>query len=492
MQFWCSFLSKQLQWPQRRVFVVCDLWDEISWFFSVAVLGEFDKRATTNVQHLDLSCSFYCLFFSFLIELKPFVLKGKVLGGKFWKSLKKCQKVWKSCNDFALYFFPEKRARKITKRQGIFLSLPNLWKPRKRKEKRSKKKGIPRRGKNKEFQKMKTRKDRVEARFGGVWGMTSSDVWGVAMALENQRMLAKWGFLPLIGAKRINANFFGTNQEKSKDPPIDRSGSQGGSAPLISWTSSGGSFIVCPRHFFNNPSGHGRPRWKPWSSAPRSAFSCGPGGGEKLFDPWASGRKGQECPREIPTKKFTFLLFFLPWSEAIVDKFLRPFSGGWQDTPPPKKRRIDTEYDRAKVPPYNGNDPPPSPASLKALLFPLLLNEVQNKGTQGVQARYGAELPPFISIVRHTGRPVIFREQKLNTIVFSQTFRAPLGYPSKIPGYPARKVWFPWLRGTHRTFWPPPVHVEDAYPTGKYPDQKVLLKVQCISNDCIHISHQNH
>ena len=47
---------------------------------------------------------------------------------------------------------------------------------------------------------------------------------------------------------------------------------------------------------------------------------------------------------------------------------------------------IDTEYDRAKVPPYNGNDPPPAPGSLKALLFPPLLNEVQNKGTQGVHS----------------------------------------------------------------------------------------------------------
>ena len=68
---------------------------------------------------------------------------------------------------------------------------------------------------------------------------------------------------------------------------------------------------------------------------------------------------------------------------------------------------FDTEYDRANVPPYNGNDPPPAPGSLKRSLFPTLLNEVQNKGTQGVRARYGAELPPIISIVRHPGRPVI-------------------------------------------------------------------------------------
>ena len=68
---------------------------------------------------------------------------------------------------------------------------------------------------------------------------------------------------------------------------------------------------------------------------------------------------------------------------------------------------VDTEYDWAKVPPYNGNDPLPVPGSLKALLLPPLLNKAHNKGTQGVQARYGAELPPIISIVRHPGRPVI-------------------------------------------------------------------------------------
>ena len=71
------------------------------------------------------------------------------------------------------------------------------------------------------------------------------------------------------------------------------------------------------------------------------------------------------------------------------------------------KPPVDTEYDRAKVPPYNGNDPPHAPGSLKALLFPPLLNNVENKGAQGVQARYGADLSPFISIVWCPGRPVI-------------------------------------------------------------------------------------
>ena len=68
---------------------------------------------------------------------------------------------------------------------------------------------------------------------------------------------------------------------------------------------------------------------------------------------------------------------------------------------------LDTEYDRAKVPPYNGNDPCPSPGSLKALLFPpLLMNKVLNKGTQGVQVIYDTELPPF-PLSGTPGRPVI-------------------------------------------------------------------------------------
>ena len=75
--------------------------------------------------------------------------------------------------------------------------------------------------------------------------------------------------------------------------------------------------------------------------------------------------------------------------------------------------KLDTEYDWAKVPPYNGNDPPPAPGSLKALLFPPLLNNVENKRTQGVRTRYGAEIPPFISIVRYPGRPIIFVMEKL-------------------------------------------------------------------------------
>ena len=65
------------------------------WLSGLDGLSQLSSKRRTNVQQLtckiDLSSSFYYLFFSFvLIELKPFVLKGKVLGEKFWKSAKQC------------------------------------------------------------------------------------------------------------------------------------------------------------------------------------------------------------------------------------------------------------------------------------------------------------------------------------------------------------------------------------------------------------------
>ena len=69
---------------------------------------------------------------------------------------------------------------------------------------------------------------------------------------------------------------------------------------------------------------------------------------------------------------------------------------------------------------------------------------------------------------------LFFRERKLNTDFFSQTFRAPPGYPCKIPGYPAKKIWFSWFRGTCRTFRPPPLRVKDPHPTPKISGPKSL------------------
>ena len=67
---------------------------------------------------------------------------------------------------------------------------------------------------------------------------------------------------------------------------------------------------------------------------------------------------------------------------------------------------LDTKNDRRRL--HCIMDMIPAlPWKSKTLQFPPLLNEVQNKGTQGVRARYDAELPPSISIVRHPGRPII-------------------------------------------------------------------------------------
>ena len=63
------------------------------------------RRVGGQTCNIDLSCSFHYLFFSFvLIELKPFVLKGKVLGEKWYEKVwKKCEKMCETFwNDFAL------------------------------------------------------------------------------------------------------------------------------------------------------------------------------------------------------------------------------------------------------------------------------------------------------------------------------------------------------------------------------------------------------
>ena len=87
--------------------------------------------------NIDLSNHFRCVFFSFvLIELKPFVLKGKVLGKKIWKSVTKCEKSAKNSETIlpfsccpvvfpwrvvGCFSFPEFWPKKITSCDGCFL-----------------------------------------------------------------------------------------------------------------------------------------------------------------------------------------------------------------------------------------------------------------------------------------------------------------------------------------------------------------------------------
>ena len=62
--------------------------------------------------------------------------------------------------------------------------------------------------------------------------------------------------------------------------------------------------------------------------------------------------------------------------------FWQPSGGAKKSTPNMTGRRFHRTMEMI----------PSAPGSLKALLFPPLLNNVENKGTQGVRARYGAEL----------------------------------------------------------------------------------------------------
>ena len=92
----CTVLCSQIQVRLRR-----HKYD----LYGAGLSGANTYRRRTNVQQLtcriDLPFSFYYLFFSFvLLELKPFVLKGKVAGEKLWKSVKKCEKVRKIMKRF--------------------------------------------------------------------------------------------------------------------------------------------------------------------------------------------------------------------------------------------------------------------------------------------------------------------------------------------------------------------------------------------------------
>ena len=53
-------------------------------------------------------------------------------------------------------------------------------------------------------------------------------------------------------------------------------------------------------------------------------------------------------------------------------------------------------------------------------------------------------------------RLISLEDKNWTQTFFSQTFRAPPGYPGKIPGHPAKKFGFPGFQRTYRTFWPPP------------------------------------
>ena len=70
--------------------------------------------------------------------------------------------------------------------------------------------------------------------------------------------------------------------------------------------------------FLDNPSGHGRPRRKSWTSTPKRVFSCGPGDGEKVFDPWSYGVRVRNDRGKSGPEKFMFMSFFFPVSATSL------------------------------------------------------------------------------------------------------------------------------------------------------------------------------
>ena len=72
--------------------------------------------------------------------------------------------------------------------------------------------------------------------------------------------------------------------------------------------------------------------------------------------------------------------------------------------------------------------------------------------------------------------------KKWTQTLFLKFFGHPQDIPAKIQRYPAKKFVSLGFRGTYRTFWPPPLHVEDPHHTGRYADPRVWV---CASYSCL-------
>ena len=99
-----------------------------------------------------------------------------------------------------------------------------------------------------------------------------------------------------------------------------------------------------------------------------------------------------EIQKELFTSHFCDLYRSCAASREIISE--APFL---ISTPNMTGRRFHRTMDMILARPWKSKSPSAS----------TLIKQCTNKGTQGVQARYDAELPPIISIVRYPGRPVI-------------------------------------------------------------------------------------
>ena len=126
-------------------------------------------------------------------------------------------------------------------------------------------------------------------------------------------------------------------------------------------------FLGSLREFWRKVPGKFRENcWKIFPESPNATNSriSGTGKGKP------AGTLGPQCRDLVPTfRAGCFLKSTVPAFSSFSDN----------------QTIFDTEYDRAKVPPYNGNDPPPAPGSLKRSLFPPLLNNVETRERKGYE-----------------------------------------------------------------------------------------------------------
>ena len=115
-------------------------------------------------------------------------------------------------------------------------------------------------------------------------------------------------------------------------------------------------------------------------------------------------------------------------------------------------------------------------------------------GVQGLPGkgggRRGSHMSPKIRQLPMT-RPILKKRLnqreggyigvKIEYGLFFSNFSSIAGISQQNPGYPAKKRSFPGSRDIPN-FSAPPLHVEDPYPTGKYPDSKVWV---CALSSCL-------
>ena len=120
-----------------------------------------------------------------------------------------------------------------------------------------------------------------------------------------------------------------------------------------------------------------------------------------------SGPKPQNCPKWLGGgAKGVFLVYVDQNSEVSGLCSRHPLRRSWNNKPL-LRRPFSTPNMTGRRFHRTTEVIPRRPWKSKSPFAPRLIKITINKGTRGVRASYDAVLPPFISIVRSPGRPVI-------------------------------------------------------------------------------------